>query len=151
MLLRTMIWLALILAFAITPPAIGQTPDGQTPADEQACDKYKDEGARYGLCIAYCEAQDCDRQKPPDQSCQAIEERFIEYSVKKGYVMDGDKIISCHVTACTKDDVAYCGGRELDCLNAEGVCESVCSPQFEGFDSSGSALCSASKCKQKCS
>ena len=37
-----------------TVPVAAQTPDGETPAEEQACDKYQGEGARYGLCVAYC-------------------------------------------------------------------------------------------------
>ena len=38
-----------------------QTPDGETPANEGVCDElmYATPGL-YGLCIAYCEAQDLD-------------------------------------------------------------------------------------------
>lgn len=42
-------------------PALAQTPDGQTPSSETWCDGLKGDGANkalYGLCVAYCEAQD---------------------------------------------------------------------------------------------
>jgi len=51
------------LALCLVGIAGAQTPDAQTPAEEEACDKYKDEGARYGLCVAYCEAQDCESRQ----------------------------------------------------------------------------------------
>jgi hypothetical protein len=39
----------------------GQTSDGQTPAQEDVCDdlQWATPGL-YGLCIAFCEAQDCE-------------------------------------------------------------------------------------------
>ena len=46
---------------AITPTTYASTPDGQTPAEEGICDPLKAEGITkglYGLCIAFCEAQD---------------------------------------------------------------------------------------------
>ncbi len=39
-------------------PAIAQTPDGETPAEEVVC--ADETGAAKGLCNAYCEAMDCD-------------------------------------------------------------------------------------------
>ena len=39
------------------------TPDGQTPAVESVCDPLKADGVThglYGLCIAFCEAQDSE-------------------------------------------------------------------------------------------
>jgi len=39
-----------------------QTPDGITPANEDVCDPLKGgTPGLYGLCVAYCEAQDFDR------------------------------------------------------------------------------------------
>jgi hypothetical protein len=43
------------------PPTFAKTPDGQTPAKESVCDPLKDDGVTkglYGLCVAFCEAQD---------------------------------------------------------------------------------------------
>ena len=45
--------------YAITAQA--ETPDGQTPAVETVCDPLKADGVTkglYGLCVAFCEAQD---------------------------------------------------------------------------------------------
>jgi hypothetical protein len=42
-------------------PAFAKTPDRQTPAKESVCDPLKDDGVTkglYGLCVAFCEAQD---------------------------------------------------------------------------------------------
>jgi hypothetical protein len=47
-------------AFALTP-TMAQTPDGQTPANEGICDDLRADGITkglYGLCVAFCEAQD---------------------------------------------------------------------------------------------
>ena len=41
--------------------ALAQTSDGETPANEGICDPLTDDGVTqglYGLCIAFCEAQD---------------------------------------------------------------------------------------------
>lgn len=43
-----------------------QTPDGVPPANEGVCDVLKAQGVTtklYGLCVAYCEALDCDLQQ----------------------------------------------------------------------------------------
>jgi len=43
--------------------SLASTPDGQTPANEGVCDPLKADGISkglYGLCVAYCEAQDLD-------------------------------------------------------------------------------------------
>ena len=40
-------------------PSIAQTPDGETPANESVCDVLQGgTPGLYGLCIAFCEAQD---------------------------------------------------------------------------------------------
>ena len=46
------------------------TPDGETPANEGVCDELQYDGVPkglYGLCVAYCEAQDLNEfdKKPP--------------------------------------------------------------------------------------
>lgn len=41
--------------------ALASTPDGSTPAEETVCDPLKADGITkglYGLCVAFCEAQD---------------------------------------------------------------------------------------------
>lgn len=43
----------------MTPLAFAQTPDGETPANEGVCDVLQGSTTGlYGLCIAFCEAQD---------------------------------------------------------------------------------------------
>ena len=45
----------------MAPVAYAQTPDGQTPAEETVCDPLQADGVSkglYGLCVAFCEAQD---------------------------------------------------------------------------------------------
>ena len=43
----------------MTPLAFAQTPDGETPANEGVCDVLQGStSGLYGLCIAFCEAQD---------------------------------------------------------------------------------------------
>lgn len=50
-------------------PAMATTPDGETPANEGTCDVLKTNATPglYGLCVAYCEAQDLDTfdKEPP--------------------------------------------------------------------------------------
>ncbi len=50
--------------------AVAQTPDGEPPANEGVCDILQTPGTTpglYGLCVAYCEAQDVDSvdKEPP--------------------------------------------------------------------------------------
>ena len=146
------IFVALFLVSAWVP-AVAGTPDGQTPAEEQSCLKYKGEGAREGLCIAYCEAQDCSgKLKYEDPSCDRIVENFIAYSLKKGYVqgpkLKGDRI-DCKQTACTREDEAYCGGQEVSLQNPDtGECQAFCTASFEGLSDTGGKqlpICSKTK------
>jgi len=47
----------------ISGSVMASTPDGETPANETICDGLKADGITkglYGLCVAYCEAQDLD-------------------------------------------------------------------------------------------
>ena len=69
-LLRTvvLIWLT-SLAF-ICGNTLAATPDGVTPANEGVCNVLQASGITpglYGLCVAYCEAQDLDTfdKEPP--------------------------------------------------------------------------------------
>jgi hypothetical protein len=148
---RVVVTLMLAIGILVlSSPAVAQTPDGTTPATEEACTKYEGEGARQGLCIAYCEAQDCDATKFSNPSCAGIAERFIAWSVKKGYVASPKEkpTISCKATACTTEDIKYCGGQERDCLNSDGACEAKCTSTFEGFNPGGVPICALIKCKE---
>lgn len=55
-----------LLMFAL--PVAAETPDGQTPAEETVCDPLRDDGITkglYGLCVAFCEAQDVTERTTP--------------------------------------------------------------------------------------
>jgi hypothetical protein len=155
MLLGVSVWAAAFIALLVHT-SVAQTPDGETPAEEEACDKYVGEGARHGLCVAYCEAQDCEGIKyGTDPSCDRIAERFVDYSVKQGYEKGkpkpGRPSIDCSTSACTVEDRTLCGGKERDCLNEETrECEEVCSRRFAGYDEKGNPLCLVSPACRKC-
>jgi len=69
---------------ALSAQVGAKTPDGQTPAEETICDQYN--GALYGLCVAYCEAQDLD-QFPKDPVTGVLERNMEKH---------GD-VVSCRV------------------------------------------------------
>lgn len=57
-------------------PAMAQTVDGETPAEETVCDIL--DGRAWGLCNAYCEAMDCDSAVPNAnrQACDRVKGKF---------------------------------------------------------------------------
>jgi hypothetical protein len=69
--------LALAALAALPLPAAAQTPDGQTPAQETACNGQT--GAAYGLCTSYCEAMDCDSTAPAASAtaCNKVYSNFL--------------------------------------------------------------------------
>ena len=72
-------------------PAVAQTPDGQTPAQEDVCAGQI--GAAYGLCNAYCEAMDCDSaaQQASDMACEKVFDRFLNIT---GVVLPCEVVIT---------------------------------------------------------
>jgi hypothetical protein len=73
----------LLLTFAVLLGASGAslassghgTPDGSPPADEAVCEDAGLKGAAYGLCVAFCEANDCD-QYPDSQACEVLRANY---------------------------------------------------------------------------
>jgi len=59
-------------------PAFAQTLDGQTPAKEGVCDVLKDLPTKglYGLCVAFCEAQDFSDEPATKKSRQKILDNY---------------------------------------------------------------------------
>lgn len=59
-----------IAGLVAAAPVVAETPDGTTPANEGVCDGLKTTATPglYGLCVAYCEAQDLDvtGKEPPN-------------------------------------------------------------------------------------
>jgi len=90
--------------------ALAATPDGETPANEGVCDNLK--GATpglYGLCVAYCEAQDLDSfdKGPPNTKILA------NYNKKK---QAGDPDMPCLQVPCPCWSDA-----ELASISADGM------------------------------
>ena len=53
------------------------TPDGSPPAEEAVCDDLI--GAAYGLCVAFCEANDCDQfpsKKGNKKACESLRANY---------------------------------------------------------------------------
>lgn len=55
------------------------TPDQTPPAEELVCESAGLYGSAYGLCVAFCEANDCDAQldQPDDKACSALRKRYV--------------------------------------------------------------------------
>jgi hypothetical protein len=116
--------LAFAMTLAAVPAFAGGTPDGQTPAQETVCDGLA--GALFGLCNAYCEAQDCDVHERP--SCAQLRKNFAKHS--------GTTIFPCDVIACGDAKAPTCDGAcpegeqclVTDELHAVCGCVSVATP-----------------------
>lgn len=92
------IYFVLLSIFAL--PTMAQTPDEETPANEGVCDTLI--GATpglYGLCVGFCEAQDCDASISTtgevtfDESCKASSPKLLENYNKR--VKPGDPAMPC--------------------------------------------------------
>ena len=51
------------------------TPDESPPAEEAVCDESGLIGAAFGLCIAFCEANDCDAF-PNKKACESLRANY---------------------------------------------------------------------------
>lgn len=72
-------WKIILAAGAIvfTGTLYAQTPDGETPANEGVCDGLVGHTpGLFGLCNAYCEAQDCDVIGGDSKSCTKILDNY---------------------------------------------------------------------------
>ena len=84
--------LALLTSALVAAPGLALafgdgTPDEQPPAEEQICDPAAQlRGAAYGLCVAYCEANDCETQ-PDKHACQVLVTNFTRIT--------GDTAVPC--------------------------------------------------------
>lgn len=74
--MKKLISVVTVLFFLLFAGAVfAQTPDGMTPSEETVCDFLHDPAytpGLFGLCNAYCEAQDCDLYGALPQSCQRL-------------------------------------------------------------------------------
>ena len=99
-------WLVIIAGLLLSAPdALAQkAPDGATPANEGVCSPLKNEGVTkglYGLCVAYCEAQDMDPY--PDQRPERIVEKVPNSKILRNYnrkKTDTDPEMPCISNPC---------------------------------------------------
>ena len=85
--------LATVLLVALASPVTyAQTPDGETPVNEGVCDELISfTPGLYGLCVAFCEAQDCEATFDPgtgevifDPSCSPSSPKILaNYNKRK--------------------------------------------------------------------
>ena len=89
---------------SVSVPAFAQgTPDELTPAPEEVCSDLN--GAAFGLCNAYCEAQDCDVHSR--RSCRRLRRNYLRVTGTPIFPCDGE--IACGVVAISNDK-PVCGG-----------------------------------------
>ena len=95
--------------------AIASTPDGETPANEGVCDVLQGGSpGLYGLCVAYCEAQDLDQfDKNPPRT------KILQNYRKK--MSAGDPDMPCLQVPCP-----CWTAEELASIHADG--QAVCLP-----------------------
>jgi len=92
----------IVLLMLAASVAIAQAGDGDPPPVEDVCDvvKYGTPGL-YGLCIAFCEAQDCEPDlsaADPFEKCRPGSERVLaNYRKKMGA---GDPDMPCMAAPC---------------------------------------------------
>lgn len=87
--LATALSIALVVAFGVNPDAAlaygDGTPDSDPPAEEEVCNGLG--GRMWGLCVAYCEAQDCPGSEHP--SCEILRIKMFDLSGGESYPCDG--------------------------------------------------------------
>ncbi len=126
----------LFIVVSFGSSVLAKTPDGQTPAQESVCSSLT--GAAFGLCNAYCEAQDCDVHPRP--SCQQLRRNFAKVTGSPIFPCDpccpvcGDGVCEGDETMCNSpDDCSDGGGSCRACLDyvprcGDGQCEVCASP-----------------------
>jgi len=145
--------LASVVALLITlhPQALSaKTPDGVPPSQETVCSGLT--GAAFGLCNAYCEAQDCDVHPRP--SCDNLRRNFARVTGSEVFPCDlfcGDQIVTppeeCDPPGSMCGDGGTCTD---DCSCKLPVCgDSVLDPGEE-CDPPGSQCMDQRRCNNMC-
>ena len=74
--------IAFLLLVAV--PGFASTPDDMTPAEETVCDElHEATPGLFGLCVAYCEAQDCDFEDAISGQCSAPNPTLLDIYERK--------------------------------------------------------------------
>ncbi len=109
----------LVIASAVSllaASAFAQTPDGRTPAEELVCTDAGLTGAAFGLCNAYCEAQDCDINDRP--SCERLRTNFAKHTGTRVFPCDafcGDGEVNQDFEECDDGNNEDCDGCAANC------------------------------------
>jgi hypothetical protein len=95
--MRCLLYLLTIGVVLSCATVYAQTPDGETPPSEGVCNDlmYATPGL-YGLCVAFCEAQDCEPDfslANPFESCKPASRKILENYRKK--MQPGDPDMPC--------------------------------------------------------
>jgi cysteine-rich repeat protein len=148
--------LALVVGMSVAlaaQVATAKTPDGQTPSTEDVCSGLT--GAAYGLCNAYCEAQDCDVHNRP--SCAVLRRNFARLTGSPVFPCDprcGDGHVNQASEECDDGNNAECDGCSPTCKKefcGDGV---LCpggprpGPRREQCDDGNNAACDG--CSPRC-
>lgn len=101
-----------LLASVAMNSVMAATPDGTTPANEGVCNGLKVSGitpSLYGLCVAYCEAQDLDTfdKEPPST-------KILDNYNKR-------KLASDPAMPCVKPSCPCWTGAEIASISADGL------------------------------
>lgn len=93
---RGLNFVTIFLLSALAMPALSQTSDGLTPAEENVCDPLLDgTPGLYGLCVAYCEAHDAELDSlygNPDELAMPDQRILDIYNKKKS---ESDPAMPC--------------------------------------------------------
>jgi hypothetical protein len=103
---------AVLTCLLISSISFSQSPESRTSPNEGVCDVLEDATpGLYGLCIAYCETQDCQPDfslDDPFQDCKPSDEKILENYRRK--MRAGDPDMPCVLqTPCpcwTADEMA---------------------------------------------
>lgn len=131
--------MSLLLLAAALQKSSAKTPDGMTPSQEQVCSGLH--GAAFGLCNAYCEAQDCDVHPRP--SCAQLRKNFEQVTGSPIFPCDafcGDGRLNQRTEECDPPGSLCADGHvcEADCTCAEPLCGDGIVDPGEACDPPGS-------------
>ena len=145
--------LALTAAVLVTlhPQALSaKTPDGLPPSQEIVCSGLT--GAAFGLCNAYCEAQDCDVHPRP--SCAQLRRNFARVTGSDVFPCDlfcGDQVVTppeeCDPPGSMCGDGGTCTD---DCTCQQPACGDGMVDRGEECDPPGSTCGDGGTCTDDC-
>ncbi len=111
--LRSSVFAAITAAFGIlaSGPGLAQAPDGETPAEEMVCDQLKGgTPGLYGLCVAYCEAQDFEEMLQQAKAGGNPGGKILDRYRAKMTASDPDMPCIVSASTCPGFDIDVCTG-----------------------------------------